>query len=287
MQLYALDSKEKLINARQAIRKTNYTCFECKQVVRLRGGPQRQPHFYHLDPTPECRQHQKGPIHLHLQSWFLEHLPTDDCLLEHPFPSIQRIGDVAWISEKIVFEIQCSPISAQEVLARNRDYNRAGWGVVWILHDGRYNQQRLSAAESALRLSSHFYSNMDKSGKGMIYDQFDLINKGFRIGRLSPLPVDLTRLSLQTKGEKHSFSLEILKERNIHWHHSFSGDLMSLFLESPDRDYFAEARVLEEHFLHTSSSVFYWYQWPIWFWRTFIATPYRIFFHFLLERICR
>ena len=58
MQLYALDQQGKLTSARLAKKQTNYRCLECQQNIRLRGGPQRQPHFYHLDPTPFCRQHQ-------------------------------------------------------------------------------------------------------------------------------------------------------------------------------------------------------------------------------------
>ena len=108
MQLYALDTKGELISAQQAVRQINYECLECQHTVRLRGGPHRRPHFYHVSPSIFCRQHQKGAIHLQLQSYFLHQLPIGDCHLECPFPSIGRIADVAWLSQKIVFEIQCS-----------------------------------------------------------------------------------------------------------------------------------------------------------------------------------
>lgn len=75
MQLYAFDEDGHLTNAHQARKQTNYSCLECRQIVRIRGGPQRQRHFYHLEPTPSCRQHQKGVIHLLLQSYFLQQLP--------------------------------------------------------------------------------------------------------------------------------------------------------------------------------------------------------------------
>lgn len=94
MQLYAVDSQGALVHARRSLKSTNYSCLECGQIVRLRGGPHRQRHFYHLDPTPLCRQHQKGAIHLHLQAHFLQHLPEADCRLEYRFPMInRRIGN--------------------------------------------------------------------------------------------------------------------------------------------------------------------------------------------------
>ncbi len=62
-EFYALDENGRSTNAHQARKQTNYSCLECRQIVRIRGGPHRQRHFYHLEPTPSCRQHQKGAIH--------------------------------------------------------------------------------------------------------------------------------------------------------------------------------------------------------------------------------
>ena len=286
MQLHAFNSNGYLISARQAHRHTDYFCLECQQVVRLRGGPQRRSHFYHLEPPLFCRQHQKGPIHLQLQSYFLQRLPLGECHLEFPFPSIRRIADVAWLPQKIVFEIQCSAISAQEVLARNRDYRHLGWSVVWILHDQRYNQNRLSAAEIALRTSPHFFSNMDELGTGMIYDQFDICEKGLRYARLSPLPIDLREAPHLCPPEKQSYLLALLTQRAIHWKCFFSGDLTSLFLNTPASPYLQQALESEIRFYPPSPSL-RWCHLPAKLWQRGIATPYRIFFRFLLERICR
>ncbi len=285
MQLYAFDQNGQLISARQALRQTNYQCLECQEIVRLRGGPQRQRHFYHLDPTPFCRQHQKGPIHLQLQSYFLQHLPLGDCKLECSFPSIQRIADVAWPTQKIIFEIQYSPITAEEVLARNRDYQRLGWRVIWILHDHRYNQMRLSAAEIALRSSPHFFSNMNSLGSGIIYDQFDICEKGLRQQRLPPLPIDIREIPQAYSSENRSYLLVLLNQRAQDWNLSFTGDLLHLFWTSPDCDYLNQALKLEKAF-YASSQPFAWHHLPFKLWRG-IATPYQILFRFLLERMCR
>lgn len=286
MQLYAFDLKKQLVSAHQALKKIDYQCLECEQIIRLRGGPQRQRHFYHLEPTPFCRQHQKGPVHLELQFYILRSLPLGDCQMECSFPSIRRIADIAWLSQKIVFEIQCSPISAEEVLSRNRDYQKLGWKVVWILHDQRYNQIRLSTAELALRSSPHFFSNMNRMGEGIIYDQFDICEKGIRLKRLSPLPVNLTEMVDHYPSKKRSYPLILLQQRAQTWNMSFAGDFMSLFWETPNCDYLRQSIKIEKDF-YTLSQLPVWRHLPSKLWRGIIATPYQIFFRFLLERMCR
>jgi competence protein CoiA len=286
MQLYALDLKGQLVQASQALKQVNYHCSECQQIVRLRGGPYRQSHFYHLDPTPFCRQHQKGPIHLQLQSYFMQQLPPGDCILELRFPLINRIADVAWLSQKIVFEIQYSAIAAEEVQQRNRDYAHAGWRVVWILHDQRYNQKRLSAAEMALRASPHFFSNMNRLGQGMIYDQFDICEKGLRQVRLAPLPIDFTRPRFDlTQGENPP--LKLLAQRAQDWKLSFEGDLMSVFCHHPLSLYLEQAMKQERAFYPQLTSTFDWNRFLHQIWKRGVVVPYQILFRFLLERLCR
>src|SRR5438105_4635558 len=121
MQLLARKSDGSLVLARNAKKQHPYECLECKGDVRLRGGLHRQLHFYHFEPSPFCRQHQKGMVHIQVQL-HLQSLLGEDCLLEHQMSEINRIADVAWPTKKVVFEIQFSPISAQEVKERNRDY---------------------------------------------------------------------------------------------------------------------------------------------------------------------
>jgi competence protein CoiA len=279
MQLYAFNLKGELINARHGFKKTDYLCTECNQPVRLRGGPHRQSHFFHLEPTPFCRQHQKGAIHLQLQQFIFDELPLNDSKLEYRFPTIGRIADVAWISEKIVFEIQYSPISAEEVLQRNSDYEMAGWTVVWIFHDDRYNQQRLSAAESALIHSPHFFSNMDRYGQGVIYDQFDLWEKGVRRGRQLQLPIDISFVR-RNKFDPSSFPLNRLQQRAKYWSIGFKGDLMDLFLEDNQNEYFKKGITLEKKFSKIEDSTIGWI-------KKRALHLYKTLFNHFLEKACR
>lgn len=284
MQLYAWNDNKQLVHARQALKHTDYFCLECDQIVRSRGGPHRQRHFYHLEPTPYCRQHQKGPIHLELQSYFVRHLPEGDCHLEYRFPSINRIADVVWLSQKIVFEIQYSPISAREVLERNRDYQKEGWTVVWILHEHRYNHVRLSAAEMALRSAPHFFSNMNSLGVGIIYDQFDVHDSGLRKERLSPLPVNINRMR-RTIEQEEVGRLSLLNQRVKDWGLSFEGDLLDLSLTTPMSNYLKNAVEREKNYYPSSSSSWRHFFGNLWF--VGIIVPYQTVFRFFLERSCR
>jgi competence protein CoiA len=283
MQIYARNSQGTYLHAKEAKKQTDYYCVECEHIIRLRGGPHRQAHFYHLDPTPFCRQHQKGIIHLHLQAYFLKHLHRNDCRIEYHFPSINRIADVAWLSKKLIFEIQYSPISASEVAERNRDYASCGWTVIWILHDHRFNQVRLTSAEIALKSHPHYFSNMDHLGRGILYDQFDYCEDGLRKSRLPPLPIDFRSFFEPPQGS--FFSLMLLKQRAVHWPIAFQGDLLSQFIQNSSSEYLQKSQEIEASFQSLSKQKNK--NWIGNFWKHPISKLYKIFFRYLLERSCR
>jgi len=185
MQLYALDDNSPIL-ATEALKQKNYQCPECLSPVRLRGGPHRQFHFYHVRSHPSCRQHQKSLAHLQLQLHLKSLIPSSS--LEKPFPHISRIADVAWEEKRLVFEIQCSPIPLSEAQSRCEDYARAGYTAVWILHDRRFNKKNLSAAESFLRARSCYFAQTTQ-----IYDQFEILQGSRRVFRGPQLPVDPTQ----------------------------------------------------------------------------------------------
>lgn len=190
MQLFALDCQAPVL-ATHAEKHKNYACPECKQPVRLRSGPHRQAHYFHIQRSSNCRQRQKSAEHIQAQLKLLTLLPEGECSLERPFPAISRIADVVWETAHIVFEVQCSPISQQEVKERTADYKAMGMDVVWILHDKRFNQRNLSAAERHLRSQSCYYTNITRSGAGVFYDQFEIIQAAVRKYKGPPLPISV------------------------------------------------------------------------------------------------
>ncbi len=181
MQLYALDEQIPIL-AQDASRKKNYQCPECVSPVQVRGGPHRQLHYFHIRKNSHCRQHSKSIAHLKIQLHLKSLIPT--ATLEKSFPSIGRIADVAWEEKKIVFEIQCSPISKEEVESRCKDYERAGYTPVWVLYVKRFNKRNLTAAEDFLRKRPCFFADGFK-----IYDQFEILHRGKRLLKGPPLTV--------------------------------------------------------------------------------------------------
>ncbi len=191
MQLFALNEANTLVSARDAARQQDYICPECRSRVRLRSGPSRAPHFYHLDEERECRQQGKSLSHLHTQFRLQKMIP--EVKLEVPFPTISRIADVAWEDERVVFEVQCSPITAAELIARNRDYLSLGWTPIWIFHEDRYNKRKLSAAEWVVRHQIHYYTDINEEGTGELYSHFSEFAHGRR-----QKPVGRTIVNLST-----------------------------------------------------------------------------------------
>lgn len=269
MQLFATNADGKVISAASARKQSDYRCLECGGAVRVRGGFHRQNHFYHLFLSSSCRQSGKSMEHLQVQR-YLENILTES-ELEKPFPAINRIADVVWEREKLVIEVQCSPIKAEEVRERNRDYRSLGYEVVWILHDHRYNGLRVSAAEKELRDQPHYFTNMDSEGKGVIYDQYDWVQGDKRIRKLPLLEVKLDQVQRETAlfcG--HSEIMRRIASRTVF----FEGDLATRIAEGNAKEYLS---MIASGDKETSVSI-----WQM-FWNKAIARPYHIFFQLVLE----
>jgi competence protein CoiA len=228
----------------------------------------RRSHFFHLNPSPNCRQNGKSLIHLQTQ-WHLQKM-IPGSFLEKSFDAIQRIADVAWLEKSLIFEIQCSPISAEEVIARNRDYAREGFQVVWILHDRQFNKQRMSAAEWALLKHPHYFTNMNAEGKGWLYDQWSRVQYGKRFDKLPPLMIDPSHPRNPSDQNSSLFPV-----RKIHWKVSFSGDLFDC-----SEDYLEAIRQRELKLAGQRQTILAWLQ-------SWIFRPYYLIFQLLLEKACR
>jgi hypothetical protein len=107
-------------------------------------------------------------------------------VIEYRFPSIRRIADVVFFPKKIIFEVQCSPISIENIQKRNRDYSSLGFTVIWILHDRIYNKKIATPAELYLRQNLSYYTSMTPFGHGFFYDQLDFFKGVTRIYKSTP-----------------------------------------------------------------------------------------------------
>ncbi len=239
MQLFALDEANRIILADQAIRQKNYICRECRQPVRVRRGLHKRAHFFHNEPLRICSQHGKGIEHLQAQLLIKTHL-GDQCFLERHFSEIGRIADVCWEKEKIIFEVQCSPISLQEVKARINDYTNLGYAVVWILHDRYYGQQLMRTAEEWLHGRLCYFTNINKEGQGHIYDRCAWTNQGTRTAFGPMLPIQISRPIGQPKPTGNL--PEILHKRLHQTALCFEGDLFHADTSLLEAAYTAEKR---------------------------------------------
>jgi len=260
MQLYAHDRKNLPVMALTAHRQKNYRCMECGGVVRVRGGEHRRNHFFHLHPPVNCRQQGKSLIHLQVQ-WALQSLiPDVDSAMEHSFPQIGRIADFVWFSQNVVFEVQCSPITADEVLRRNTDYGRMGYVVVWILHERRFNRKKVTAAESVLRGGHLYFTDINDDGLGIIYDQFDVVVYGRRTKAFDPFPIEIDAMK-RVMPDSYVLSVsssQLLQKRLRRGRVFFGGDLIDRWLRCPDDQLWQRATAIEEKILPQKDSSSIW-----------------------------
>jgi competence protein CoiA len=222
MQLLAVSQAGTLTPARLAERGSNYQCPECGGTVRVRLGRHIRPHYYHPTLPKTCRQSGKSLTHLQVQLYLEALLPAGEMSLEVPFPDIGRIADVVWHSQSLIFEVQCSPISAQEVANRNRDYLAAGYQVIWILHEKYFNARRIRSAEELLWHQPHYFTTINAHGQGYVYDQMSLSSRGLRSYRSPPFAISPTSL---VPLDKKAATLVRTKRRSEIWPHCFEGDI--------------------------------------------------------------
>lgn len=288
MQISAIGNDGALVFALHAVKQKDYHCLECHEPVRVRLSVRRKAHFFHTHPNRRCSLHAKGMPHLICQVNLKNALPEGESEIECRFPLISRIADVAWHARKIVYEIQYSPISAEEVLGRTSAYQSIGYQVVWILSDRRFNQFALSAAEDALLKLPHYYTNMDENGIGFIYDQFSCIQKGLRIYRLQQLPIDPTCPYAIGKDMMEGFSQIHGKiiERASFWKMGFVGDLFDRLMKtlpecesSPDWLLIKRMQEMPEESFNLAFVKSCFSRW--------VKAPYQAVFQRILERSCR
>ena len=264
MQLYAFDALGTLIAATVAYKRCDYRCPECGALVRVRRGVRRQAHFYHPAPDRYCRQQEKGAEHIQVQQRLSRLIPH--LVIEERFPDIGRVADAVWHDQRLVFEVQCSAITAEELQQRNSDYGGAGYAVIWIFHESRYNKRRLSEAEEALA-GNCFYTNIDAGGQGIIYDQLAYNNNGRRLLLAPPLAVDLS-LPLPLPSLPRT-APRLLARRQ----HHFAGDLFDDFVINSGAARYRRLRWLERRrycaFLMP------------------LLRPYRLLLQMALESACR
>lgn len=190
MSLFACDDDD-ILPANSAEIGKIYYCHECFLPVKVRRGRHRFPHFYHLKSSPACRLYSKTEDHLLAQIQLQKRFPEGAIQLERSFIEVNRVADLCWEKEKIIFEIQCSPMTPGEALRRISDYRSVGYEVVWLLDDKRYNKRILRPAEEILRRHSCYYMAIRQN---LIYDQMEIFSFGLKVKKGKRFSINLQRL---------------------------------------------------------------------------------------------
>jgi competence protein CoiA len=277
MHIYAKNHVGEITPSYRAEAKKNYFCLECGDPVRVRRPFERMAHFFHIQPRVSCRQHKKSREHIETQLHILRMLPEGEAVLERGFSEIGRIADVCWEEKKIIFEVQCSPINPYDLKARNRDYAKLGYRVVWIFHTNRYGQSTLSPAEIVMAGSAHYYTDIDKDGKGVIFDRWS--------GFVGCAVVNLAVVKCREGRLPYRFRPSALRGRAEAWRVYFEGDLVDAILSGRGHP-LVEMIQFEENRREG----------PLWRRipalmrygvRRYIVRPYMILFQIVLESHCK
>ena len=207
--------------------------------------------------------------------------------MEYRLPQINRIADIAWIPQKIVFEIQCASITAEEVMGRNASYASIGYDVVWILHTNRYNKARVTSAEDILQSHAHYYTDINTQGKGSIFDHFAVIEGGRRVWRFPTHSIEVTR-PYSCHEKKVLLKNDIPKRfsgRYHSWTRGFDNDYLDVLLkkETVLTDLFQRLHLESGRHNEDGSLMNQLIQYT----KKWIVYPYQVVFRHILEKASR
>ncbi len=247
--------EDKPISAWDADPAKTYFCIECFAPVKVRRGPKRFPHFYHLANAPSCRLYSKSEDHLLLQLQLQKQLPKGEALLEQPISSISRISDLLWEKEKISFEIQCSQIEQVEVETRTREYRKAGYDIVWVLDDRIFNKRQLRPSEEFLRTQHCYFASFSRQTPSYFYDQFEIFRNQKRVKKGKKFTLQMDKVHKIPADQWPERLPRQIERRRLHCTRYFEQDLFHRTFLSKMIPAFAAAlenwRVMELHQQHS------------------------------------
>jgi hypothetical protein len=145
--------------------------------------------------------------------------------LEVTFSAISRRADFYLPSFQLVIEIQLSPISKEEIVARVEDYKRIGLSVIWLINSGfeRKNQHLVFEKSKA---QYYFFNSL--RCPILIYDR--LYVRFFSI--LRPKILDIKNLIL-IKTDMIPRELPFSLQKRVAYSYRVDGDYLSSALISP------------------------------------------------------
>ncbi len=125
-------------------------CPNCRGVVHVRGGPDKQMQIHFAHQRGECVwstetesvRHARGKIVL--AHWLQEQFPQATVTLEERLPEPNRIADIFVAhagGQRWAVEFQCAPLDVDEWKHRHEAYRKARVLDTWIIGDNRREKQ--------------------------------------------------------------------------------------------------------------------------------------------------
>ena len=125
-------------------------CPNCRGIVHVRGGPDKQMQLHFAHQRGECAwsteseslRHARGK--LVLAQWLREQFPEATIRLEERLPEPNRIADIFVAhadGQRWAIEFQCAPLDVEEWRHRHQAYRKAGIIDSWIIGANRREKQ--------------------------------------------------------------------------------------------------------------------------------------------------
>ena len=125
-------------------------CPNCRGVVHVRGGPDKQMQLHFAHQRGECAwstetesvRHARGKMVL--AQWLREQFPQAEVRLEERLPEPNRIADIFVAhadGQRWAIEFQCAPLDIAEWRHRHNAYRKASIIDSWIIGENRREKQ--------------------------------------------------------------------------------------------------------------------------------------------------
>lgn len=125
-------------------------CPNCRGIVHVRGGPDKQMQLHFAHQRGECAwstesesvRHAQGKVVL--SQWLQKQFPQARVRLEERLPEPNRIADIFvehTDGKRWAVEFQCAPLDVSEWTHRHTAYRKAGILDIWIIGVNRREKQ--------------------------------------------------------------------------------------------------------------------------------------------------
>jgi Competence protein CoiA-like family len=125
-------------------------CPNCRGIVHVRGGPEKQIQIHFAHQKGECSWSTETETVRHLQGkvvlaeWLKKQFPNAQITLEKRLPEPNRIADIFVTfadGRQWAIEFQCASLDFEEWHRRHNAYSKAGIRDTWILGSNRREKQ--------------------------------------------------------------------------------------------------------------------------------------------------